>query len=565
MLDAAIFLNLFVLKYEYMASLADYLREHVSGEVLDSKPVLEHFSTDGSVLKMMPGIAVYPMNTQDIRKTVRFCFKLAEKGQVVPLTARGSGSDQCGGSLSDGGLILCVSPHLNKLISLDSGDGTVIVQPGINYRNLQDTLQTHGRYLPPYPSSIDYCTIGGAIANNASGERSFKYGPTRNYVAGLEIILSNGDSIVTGRLSKRELAKKKNQDNFEGKIYREMDELLTANKEMISTLEPETSKNSSGYCLGGVKLKDGSIDLTPLIVGSQGTLAVIAAATLTTDTYSPNASLVVGGFEDIEMLHQVVIELTRLKPATLEIVDRNLLLRVTEINPAQLKGIVEAPYPAFMLLVEFDDAKLKKQYSSAQKCEAIIKTYGQHIASSNDFDTREQLWKIRHSAALMLGKSAKQLSGDKKAALPIIEDGCVPIERFGEFISALYKLFKLYHLDIAIWGHAGDGNLHIQPKMDLASNFDRQKVVRLMDAYYKLVMALGGTISGEHNDGRLRTPYMHQMYAEEEVALFQTVKSVFDPLNFLNPGVKFGTSKRDLLFYMRHEFDTLSWQEHTPF
>jgi glycolate oxidase len=193
------------------SKIADYLREHLTGEVSSDARTLDYFATDGSVLTITPQVAVYPQNTQDVRKTLRFCWRLAEKGTILPITARGAGTDQAGGALGDG-LILTFPAHMNKLLSLDSKNGIVNVQPGLNYRNLQDTLNSHGLFLPPYPSSIDYCTIGGAIANNASGVRTVKYGDTRQMVKALDVVLANGDTITTSRLSKRELAKKNHSE-----------------------------------------------------------------------------------------------------------------------------------------------------------------------------------------------------------------------------------------------------------------------------------------------------------------------------------------------------------------
>ena len=547
-----------------MASLVDYLTEHVSGEVLEAPDILEHFSTDGSVLKLRPGVVIYPQNLSDLRKVTKFCFKLAEKGQIIPLTMRGAGTDQSGASLNDHGIILVTMPHLNKLLALDTTKKNVLVQPGLNYRNLQDTLNTHGLYLPPYPSSIDYCTIGGSVANNASGERSLKFGSTRNFVEKIEFILSNGDTIIAENLTKKQLTSKKNQDDFEGHIYRELDDLLNESHEIIATLEPETTKNSAGYHLESVKNKKGDFNLCPLIVGSQGTLGVIAAITLKAEDYRPTSTLVVSAFENLDAMHQAVQQLIKLSPVAIEIVDKNLLNRVSKISPNYLKGVIDQPFPAFVLLTEFDDEKPKKQASSAKKAESICNSLGSHIYTATDLEEREKFWKIRHSAALVLGKSAADIAGDKKAALPIIEDGCVPLDHFAEFIDQLYQLFAAERLDIAIWGHAGDGNIHIQPKMNLTGNFDRQKVIRLMDHYYKIVLDLGGTISGEHNDGRLRTPYMHQMYDEDELAIFQKIKDIFDPYHFLNPGVKFNTTKRDILYYLRHDMDNLSWQSKPP-
>jgi len=170
-----------------MSKVAQYLQEHVIGEVLTSLDARDYFSTDGSIFKVMPQIIVYPRAENDVRKIARFSWQLAERGRLVPLTARGSGTDQAGSALGQG--IMIVFPaHMNKILALDSNKNYVSVQPGINYGKVQQTLLTHGQFLPPFPSSMEYSTIGGAVANNASGEKSVKYGATKDYTKMLRVV-----------------------------------------------------------------------------------------------------------------------------------------------------------------------------------------------------------------------------------------------------------------------------------------------------------------------------------------------------------------------------------------
>ncbi len=538
---------------------ADYLREHLTGEVSSDLRTLDYFATDGSVLTITPQVVVYPQNTQDVRKTLRFCWRLAEKGTILPVTARGAGTDQAGGALGDG-IMLAFPAHMNKLLSLDAKNGIVNVQPGINYRNLQDTLNSHGIFLPPYPSSIDYCTIGGSIANNASGVRTIKYGDTREMVKALDVVLANGDTITTSRLSKRELAKKKSLGTFEGEIYRQIDNLLHENEAILDQADPATTKNSSGYALTQIIEKDGSFDLTPLFVGSQGTLGIVTAAQLQAQPHNPQHQVALFGFTKLDDLVALTSAAVELQPSAVELVDKNLLNQVQILQPNQLKGLLPSTYPNFMLIVEFDDPKEKDRAKKTKKLTKLIQELdGELISQTSNPEEREKIWKIRNSAAVVMGANFKG-----KAALPLIEDGCVPPENFSKLISATYALFKKFNLDVAVWGHAGDANIHLQPILNLSVLGDRQKAFKLMDAYYGIIQDLGGTISGEHNDGRLRTPYMKAMYPKDVYELFSQVKQIFDPYNFLNPGVKFGTTKEDLVTMMRHEYDSAHWKKHLP-
>jgi FAD/FMN-containing dehydrogenase len=181
---------------------------------------------------------------------------------------------------------------MNRILELDGKNGDVTVEPGLNYGKLQQTLQTHSRFLPPFPASLEYSTIGGAIANNAGGEKSIKYGKTKKYVSRLRLVLANGEVIETRRLSKRELNKKLGLATLEGEIYRNLDTLIEENHDLIGEMEIGVTKNAAGYDLSAVKRKDGSFDLTPLFVGSQGTLGIVTEAQLGTELYNNNTTLI---------------------------------------------------------------------------------------------------------------------------------------------------------------------------------------------------------------------------------------------------------------------------------
>lgn len=542
-----------------MNKIASYLQEHLHGEVLTTSEARQYFSTDASVLEIKPSMVVYPQNTNDIRKLVRFSWQLAEKGHLLPITARGRGSD-LGGAAIGKGIIVVFPVHINRLLELNTKQRRVRVQPGMNYRALQQTVQSHGYFLPPYPSSIDYSTIGGAIANNTAGEKSVKYGSTRDYVDTLEVVLANGELIQTGRLTKRELNRKKGLTNLEGEIYRQLDGLIIDNLELINShASPAVSKNASGYELASVKHKDGSFDLTPLFVGSQGTLGIVSEAILKLEPYNSKTTLFAIFFEELGAAGEAVAQILKLEPSTLEMVDKHLLEFLHKVSPAWLKGVIEAPYPAIVLLVEFDDASAHKQNSKAKKLEKILKQFVAKYNISTAFEDQQRLWSIRHSAAVV----AAYAEGDARA-VPVIEDGIVPRERFAEFIDQIYTLFKKHHLEVAVWGHAGDANVHLQPFLDLSKVGDRQKVFKLMDEYYDLVLSMGGSTCGEHNDGRLRAPYLKKSYGPEMYELFRQVKRIFDPFGTLNTGVKIDVDVADLVPILRHEYSLPHLADHLP-
>lgn len=543
-----------------MSKVAQYLQEHLLGEVISSTAVRKHFSTDGSVLHITPTVVVYPRGESDVRKTARFAWQLAERGRSLPITARGAGTDQ-GGAAIGSGIMLVFPAHMNRILVLDNKSGAVMVEPGINYGKLQQTLQTHGRFLPPFPASFEYSTVGGAVANNAAGEKSVKYGATREYVKALRVVLANGEIIETGRISKRELNKKLGLATFEGEIYRGLDALLEEYRTVIDEARRGVSKNSAGYELANVRRKDGSVDLTPLFVGSQGTLGIITEITLTTEQENPETTLFVGYFDSIQNAVRAVGELKAMsdKPSAIEMVDGQLLEMVEQLSPNQLKDVVEKPLPKAVLLVEFDNANARVKKKASKKALKIFQKYAVNSRAETNPVEQEKLWRIRHASATVSSHAEGNLR-----AVPVIEDGVVPVDKLEIYIAGIYQLFKKHHLNVAVWGHAGDGNLHVQPFLDLAQIGDRQKLFRLMDEYYRFITKLGGTPAGEHGDGRLRAPYLAQAYGPEMYAVMQKVKGIFDPHNILNPGVKFDTSLDDLKGMLRQEYSLGHLYSHLP-
>lgn len=527
---------------------------------MTSPDARRYFATDGSIFALLPAIVVYPQNENDVRKTARFTWQLAERGRVIGMTARGAGTDQGGAALGSG-VMMAFTAHMNRIVEFDSKSGVVVVEPGLNYGKLQQTLQTHGRFLPPFPASYEYSTLGGAVANNASGEKTVKYGSTLDFVRSLRVVLANGEVIETFRLNKRELNKKLGLATFEGEIYRALDTLLEEHKSTLTDLNLRTTKNAAGYNLQDIKRKDGSFDLTPLFVGSQGTLGLLSEITLETEAYNPQTTLIAAHFDSMDDIQAAVSEIKEKveSPSAIEMVDKHLLEMVETINPNQLKGVIEAPFPTAVLLVEFDEASDRAQQKSVKTAVKILEKYSTKIQKETDPLLQEKLWKIRHASATLITHN----DGAKKA-LPIIEDGVVPLDKFKQYIEGVYAIFARHRLSVAVWGHAGDANLHMQPYLDLSQVGDRQLVFSLMNEYYSLVISLGGSTSGEHNDGRLRAPYLEQVYGQEVYSIFQKVKKICDPYGTLNPGVKMNVTLDAIKPLVRTQFSLEHLYDHLP-
>lgn len=543
-----------------MNKVAHYLQEHLIGEVIVGDDARRYFSTDSSIFQQVPSIIAYPRNENDVRKTLRFTWQLAERGRVIPVTARGAGSDQSGAALGNG-IVLVFPAHMNKILELDTKTGTLAVEPGLNYAKLQQTLHTHGRFLPPYPASLEFSTLGGAVANNSGGQKSVKYGTTKDYVDGLRVVLANGEMIETKRLSKRELGKKMGLASFEGEIYRALDALIEENPDKIADLNLGLPKNSAGYNISDVKHKDGSFDLTPLFIGSQGTLGIVTEVSLKTEPYNPSSTLVVAFCNELNVLQELVDEIKKLpkKASSVEIVDDRLLNYVNQFNPNQLRNIVTHPFPRFVLFVEFDDINNKTQNKMAKKVAKMLDKRQITYKLENEEAEIEQLWKLRQSVASVIAHG-----NDNAKAVPIIDDSIVPTEKVGKFIQQVYDLFDGYHMPVTMWGHIGEGNLHVQPLLDLSQLGDRQKAFKIIDDFYEMVIEFGGSTSAQYNDGRLRAPYLSKLYGEEGYNILKRVKGIFDPHGTLNSGVKIDVHLDDIKPLVRHDFSLQHLYSHMP-
>jgi FAD/FMN-containing dehydrogenase len=245
-------------------------------------------------------------------------------------------------------------------------------------------------------------------------------------------------------------------------------------------------------------------------------------------------------------------------PSALELINDGVLQEVHDLNPNQLKEIIKPPFPAVTLLTEFDnnDRAAKKLVKKAAK---IFEKYATGLEVADDPEQQQNFWKLRQAASLLISHNQGQ-----QRALPIIDDAAVPTDRLREYIEGVYAILKSNNLPLSIWGHAGAGNLHVQPRLNVGQTGDRQKAFRMLDDYNKLILKLGGTVSSEAGDGRLKTPYLETMYGTEIYGLFRKIKKIFDPYDTMNPGVKFGSSLEDLKAMVRSEYSLDHIYDHIP-
>lgn len=542
-----------------MNKVAHYLQQHLDGEILTAPDVLNYFSTDESILQIRPQLIVYPRSENDIRKVARFTWQLSEKGKVVSMTARGMGTDQTGASLGSG-IIIAMPAHMNKVVEFDSKTGVITAEAGITLDKLQQVLHTHGRFLPPISPVNKYGTLGGAVSNNDRGRASYKYGPMQEFVRSLRVVLANGELIETGRLSKREFNKKLGLASFEGEIYRSLDKLIEESHDVMPALASVINSSPAGFDISDVKQKDGSFDITPLFVGAQGTLGIITEVTLNTAPYNPQVVKIIAGFGERVHGWQAVNEMNGMKEgaASIDFIDASLIKVAQAVNPGILKPL-DGGVPAVLLFIEIDDDNTRTRKKVQKKIIKILESHSAEIVVPKD-DEINQWERLRDSASLHLTQS-----NGKRRALPVLDDAYIPVDRMTEFFNEFESLMNVAGIsDYAAWGQAGSGLVHVSPLLDISSVGDRQKMFKLMDAFYGYVCKIGGSISGEYAEGRLRGQFNDKQFDPEVLKLFSNVKSVFDPTNTLNPGVKVDVDKRNIKTLIRDSYLLDHQYSHLP-
>ncbi len=524
------------------------------GEVDARAATRDFYSHDASLFEVVPKVVVYPRTSADIQDIVKFVVSEKEKDPALSITARAAGTDMSGGPLNES-VILDVSKFMNRIISVDQTKG--ILEPGVMYRDFEKETLRRGVIMPAYTASKEICAVGGMVANNSGGEKSIKYGKVERYVRRLKVVFSDGNEYEVRPLTKPELDIKMLQGDFEGNLYQRLFALLGADYAAIQAARPKVSKNSAGYYLWNVWNRDtGIFDLTQLIVGSQGTLGIVTEIEFGLVPVPAHSRMVVMYMPNIAHLGEAVDEVMKFEPESFESYDdysMKLAIKFagdffTELGfwgaiklgfqfiPDMLK-VITGGVPKLILMAEVtgDDEKALLQRAYAIK--SAVKRFGfkTHVATS----TAEvgKYWKIRRESFNLLRKHSKG-----KRTAPFIDDIIVDPHQMLQFLPRLEKILQETNLIYTIAGHAGNGNFHIIPLMDLNSPISSDIILDVSKRVYALVAEFKGSITAEHNDGIIRTPFLSTMYSPAIIEAFAKVKHLFDPQNIFNPGKKVGGS-----------------------
>ena len=538
------------------------------GEVTSDAGARRTASRDTSLFARMPELIVYPQDRDDVSAIVKEVARARSAGADVSLTARAGGTDMSGGPLTTS-VVMSFTKHMNHIgeVTVNSEQGAggyAVTEPGVFYRDFEKATLEKGLLLPSYPASRSIAAMGGIVSNNSGGERTLRYGKTERYVESVDVVLSDGSQATFGPLTSAELEeKKKKLTTLEGSIYREMDALLSNNKALIEEHRPKVSKNSAGYALWSVwDEASGTFNLAKLICGSQGTLALWTKAKLTLVTPKEHRAMLVIFLSDLEILPEVVQRVLKEEPESFESYDDHTLTLAIKLLPDLLKqmGLLKAVrlgmsfipealmvatggVPKLILMAEFAEATHEEALRRATKAHAALADLHLQTKVEKNEKESEKYWIVRRESFALLRKNFHGLS-----TAPFIDDFVVPPASYPDFLPKLNALLAEYasHFVYTVAGHIGDGNLHIIPLMDLSKEENRQVIFDLAPKVYELVIAEGGTTTGEHNDGIIRTPYLPMLFGKEMVSLFEKTKHAFDPLSVFNPGKKVGGTFEDI-------------------
>lgn len=431
------------------------------------------YTYDANVQGQLPGAVVFPGTTDEVSQII----KLANKDQfsVIP---RGSGTGTTGGSVPLTDSVIMPMTRFNRILNIDTDNLIAVVEPGVFTGHFQEEVEKLGLFYPPDPSSADYCTLGGNLAECAGGPKAVKYGVTRDYVLGLEAVLGTGEIIHTG---------------------------------------VQTMKGVVGY------------DLTRLLIGSEGTLGIITSITLKLLPLPESVKTMTATFDKMETAAQTVSQIIKAKiiPRTIEYMD-NASIRCVErfLKTDHLKGAQA------LLLIEVD-GKEHDMSVTAEQLKKICFNYGAtDFTIAQTKEEAEDLWKARKA----IPPSLFEYGPDK-----INEDIVVPRNKIPDVVKKIESLRQETGLQMVSFGHAGDGNIHFNIMLDKRNTEDLEKANSAVEVLFDYTIELGGTISGEHGIGTAKAPFISKEIGPNELNLMKRIKDLFDPNGILNPGKIFQT------------------------
>lgn len=531
------------------------------GTISTDRLLLEQYATDESIFSITPQIVLQPEDTRDVEKAVCVIAAQTKQFDSLSLTPRAAGTGLSGGSLTDS-IVIDVAKHLNAIDNpvVDDAGVTITCQPGAYFRDVEKKLKTVDAYLPAYPASKDICTIGGAVANNAAGPDSLKYGHMANAIQSLDIVLADGKTYTVTPLSYSELKKLvKKKNNLYAQIAKDIFTLIEKNEKTLIAARPKTKKNTAGYPLWDVldcsvadfKKGKGTFNLNRIIAGSQGTIGIITSLTLHAEPIQHDTTLIMLPIFDLACAGRAILQALEYNPVNIEVFDAlsfELALKNPEIFRERITGFsyykvmytlyttyhvkYRGKIPDFTILITLDNAALE-HHKKKEVIEALQSCGCNVVRFVKSPEEKEMWWQVRRASYTL---SKKQDSTKRPAAF--LEDMTVPPQNLFGFFADIQKLFETYNVTAAVHGHGGNGHFHFYPLLDFEKKETPGLIEKMSEDFFACAIKHGGSLCGEHNDGIIRTPHLSKMFTKPVIALFEQAEHIFDPDDIFNPGKK---------------------------
>lgn len=535
------------------------------GDIRVDNKARRFYSHDTSLFEIKPQAVLFPKDVKDVKNIVKYVSRHKKDQPELSITARSGGTDMSGGAINDS-LIMVFERYFKRIGEVK--DDRIEVEPGVYYRDFEPITLKSKKLLPSYPASRGICALGGMISNNSGGEKSLAYGKTENYVTKLKVVLADGNEYEVKPLNKVELKAKLAQKDYEGEIYRQVFNLVNKNYNLLKNAKPKVSKNSTGYLLWDIyDKKTGIFDLTKVFIGSQGTLGMVTDIEVRLVEAKPHSGLLVAYVPSLDHLGAIIEDVVPLGPTSFETFDDHTFGLAIRFFPTFRKTLGWKEFiklalslipdvlmlykgmPKLIMMVEFEGENEEEIKAKLDTVRDKLKPYDLAMQEAETEAKSRKYWLMRRESFNLLRKNVK----DKHTA-PFIDDLVVPPQQMVEFLPKLRPILEKYDLLYTIAGHMGDGNFHIIPLMDLTKKSERDKITVCMKEVDELVISFKGSLSGEHNDGLIRGPFLDQMYSPEVIKLFHDVKNIFDPQNIFNPHKKIDAKWDYSYKHMRDHF-----------
>ena len=512
-------------------ALATELRAAISGEVLFDRPSRLLYATDASIYQMEPVAVVFPRDAADVQAVLRVAGR-----HGLPVLPRGAGTSLAGQAVNHAIVIDC-SRHMTRVIEINAGERWARVQPGVVLAALNEAAAPHGLQYAIDPATEDRATIGGGIGNNSCGARSVIYGKTVDQVLSLDVVLADGAATTFEQLDGAPLEEKLALQTLEGHAYRELRRIVREQRAEIERRYPKIMRRVSGYnldlSLGSGGDGQGPVDLTRLIVGSEGTLAVVTEARVRLVPRPRHRGLAAVHFRTLVDAAEATVAILEHEPSAVELVDDTIVRRCREnAGYRELVEFVQGE-PGALLLVEFYGDSTEELDGRLERLAAELQRRGFGYATVTTTDPQQQarIWRMRQAGLGLL----MSVRGDAKP-LAFVEDTAVAPERLPRFIQRFDAIVRRHGTEAAYYGHASVGCIHIRPMVNVKDEAGLRSMEQIASEVADLVLEFGGSLSGEHGDGILRGGLTERMFGPRLTEAFRELKRAFDPQGLLNPG-----------------------------